>query len=413
MEWTRRLMALSAIATVVIYAYLFYGLLAGDVGNWSQLNPADRQRIGLNIDAAIRYLNASLGLLLLTICILFYDEEMAGYSLVAGAVAIYYGLPFALDAMFGSQLQTWETTGNKAALAIFSQLKILALMMAIPGAILAIRDIVMRLIDGGSRSRDDFSAKAQSVQKSEPEPGGALLGVFAKCYQLPFCRPVIRRNCPIYHARTKCWKERVGCMCEEKVIRHAMDMIIGKEIITFEKEKDLNAAPPEPAIGGLIQMDDSFIRAGQAAPAASAPVAEEKPVEVKAAAPPPNRRDVKIPHNPNLPHAVKVERCRNCVIYMEHQRRKYQLVAPAFVAGVPLFAYFNLDKIVGLLNSLLSNVDQAMNKLSLVQKSSSTIATNLFSGAGAAQYIVIGCLVVILTTMVLRGVEYVVFKLKI
>ena len=38
---------------------------------------------------------------------------------------------------------------------------------------------------------------------------------------------------------------------------------------------------------------------------------------------PPSPKNVKIPHNPNIPMKFKVERCRNCVIYNEHQRHKY------------------------------------------------------------------------------------------
>lgn len=93
-----------------------------------------------------------------------------------------------------------------------------------------------------------------------------------KCWQLPFCRKFIREKCPIYHSRRTCWRERVGCMCEETVIRNAMD----------------NRAIPK----------DQLLAAKM------------------------------IPYNRTLPMAAKIERCRNCVIYNEHQKQKYKLVLP-------------------------------------------------------------------------------------
>jgi len=283
-------------------------------------------------------------------------------------------------------------------------LKLFALMMASPGAILAFRDIILRLIDGTSRKRDEFGKMEFGGKvKEEAPPAGALLGVFAKCWQLPYCRPPIRKSCPIYIHRTKCWKERVGCMCEEAVVRHSMEAII-------IKDGDLNKDQPSAdSANDFIKMDGDI----KTPDPALEKTVEVTPVAVPKAAARPRDKNVKIPHNPNLPQHVKVERCRNCVIYNEHQRKKYQLLAPIVVVGLPVTAYFNIDPITKLLNNLLSGVDKVMNNLSLVSSGGTHAASNIFSGAGFAQYIVIGCIVIIITTWSLRTVEYIVFKLKI
>jgi hypothetical protein len=401
MDWTRRIMQLAAVATILLYAYLMYGLFMGDVGHWASLSHDERVRIATNVEGAVLYLNIALGILLLTVCILYYDEEIVGYMLIAGAVALYYGLPFIFDFLFGSQIQEWEKPGsvNRAALAIFSQFKVLALMMAVPGGILALRDLVLRVVDGSARNKEEFDAMQYGgAVKEEEQVGTPLIGVFAKCWQLPYCRAPIRKGCPIYHARTKCWKERVGCMCEENVIRNSMDALIGKEI---------------------IQREDPLIdRGGPQTLATMKPIAdagdktEEFPPKKVEAAPPP-RRNVKIPHNPNLSMRVKMERCRNCVIYNEHQRMKYQMFAPLTVLALPALAIWKIDAIIGGLNSILSAADNVMSRLSLAQGGAGGAATNLFAGAGAVQYIVIGCLVVIVTTMSLRSLEYIIFRMKI
>src|SRR5262249_14119457 len=111
--------------------------------------------------------------------------------------------------------------------------------------------------------------------KEEKDIRNVLLG---RCWQLPYCRKFVRERCPIYHARRTCWKERVGCMCEESVIRNAMS--------------------------------------GRVIPADAVAAAKF------------------IPQNHKLTMEQKKERCRQCVIYLEHQKHKYKLAMPAAIGGM-------------------------------------------------------------------------------
>jgi hypothetical protein len=137
--------------------------------------------------------------------------------------------------------------------------------------------IRMRVMEG---VRSDQLKYGKGI-KEEKDIRNVFMG---KCWQLPYCRKFVRERCPIYHARRTCWKERVGCMCEESVIRNAME---GKVI-----PKDMVAA-------------SKFI-----------------------------------PKNSRLTPEQKAERCRMCVIYNEHQKHKYKLALPlSFAAfGVLYFA---------------------------------------------------------------------------
>lgn len=394
-------MQLAAVGTILFYAYFIYGLFFGDVGHWATLSHDDRVRIATNIDSAVFYLNIVLGVFLVTVCILFYDEEPYGYALVAGSVALYYGLPFLLDFMAPNLVADWQKNGNRAALAIFNQLKMAALMMAIPGGILTVRDLFLRIIDGGSRRKEEFSAMQYggSVREEEENVGTPILGIFAKCWQLPYCRPAIRKGCPIYHARTRCWRQRVGCMCEENVIRHAMDALIGKELIKTD-QPDVNME--STGIAGLTLEKDRD------------ETTQEKTTELpRRHSPPPHPRNVKIPHNPNIPMKFKVERCRNCVIYNEHQRMKYQFFAPLMVLLLPALTIWQFDVITNGLNRIIHTMDTFMSKLSLAGDGGRAVGVSLLGVPMSVQYIIIGCLVVIGTTMVLRAMEYVLFKWKI
>ncbi|MEP6757486.1 MAG: hypothetical protein ABJA67_18440 [Chthonomonadales bacterium] len=410
MDWTRKLMQASFVVVVLLYAYLLYGLFFGSIGQWATVtNEADRVRIIQNIDMAIKYLNIALGVLLLSVCIAYFDEEVIGYVLVAASVALYYGLPLLFEFVFSGQLADWTKTRNNGAIAIFNQFKILALMLAVVGGILAIRDLILRVADGSSRKREEFSAMQYGGKvEEEKEPAGAILGAFAKCWQLPFCRPAIRKNCPIFLAKTKCWKERVGCMCEERVIRHSMDEIISKEAISFD-------APQEPVEENFIKMDgDLNANTTPETPEVSA-IEKTQPVTVRMPSKAVNPRHVKIPHNPNLSNALKAERCRNCTIYNEHQRKKYQMLAPILVLGVPGLVILKIGDVSGLLNRALNDIDSIMSKVSLGPShgATSNVVSSTFGGSGITQYLVIGCLVIIVSTMALRFLEFLVFKVKI
>lgn len=400
MDWVRRIMQLSVVAVALLYAYILYGFLFGSVAQWTSLPPADQARIASNVQGAAFYLNIAIGVLLLTSSILYYDEQPTGYLMVMGSVLMYLGLPYLIGQMMPDQIQEWARSHNTAALAVLAQFKTAGLMMAVPGAILLVRDVALQILEGGRKKREQFSAMQYggSVKEEAPVPG-ALIGMFAKCWQLPYCREAIRKFCPIYLTRRRCWRERVGCMCEERVIRHAMDVLINKEEISRDVSK------PAAASGDLIQGLDLT------KPASSPPAQEPSPV-----LPPVRTRpgEVKIPHNPNLSMAAKKERCRNCVIYNEHQRLKYQAIAPLVVVGVPAAAYFNIGWIIATLHQLLHTVDELMARFSFAANPQDTgFAVSLTTTNAVAEYLIIGCIIVILTTAALRWLEYFIFQLKI
>jgi hypothetical protein len=137
------------------------------------------------------------------------------------------------------------------------------------------------------RTRAIQGARAEALKygkgiKEEKDIRNVFLG---KCWQLPYCRKFVRERCPIYHSKRTCWKERVGCMCEESVIRNAME---GKVI----------------------------------------------PSDMVAAA-------KYIPKSSKLTPQQKAERCRMCVIYNEHQKHVYKASLPVTALAIAgIFALF-------------------------------------------------------------------------
>ncbi len=116
--------------------------------------------------------------------------------------------------------------------------------------------------------------------KEETDYRNVFLG---KCWQMPYCRKYVREKCPIYHAKAACWKERSGCMCEEKIMAFSMD----------EKFR----APANAAQARALIPRSSLLTAQQ-----------------------------------------KRERCGSCIIFSHHQRQKYRALIPViFIGGAALF----------------------------------------------------------------------------
>src|SRR5262249_18302282 len=151
-------------------------------------------------------------------------------------------------------------------------------MIGAPGVALVVKHIIGRIID--TRSAQDLANVTYGKDVGAQQRPQALLGIFAACWQLPFCRDGIRTKCPIYHAKTKCWKELVGCMCEENIILLAMG---GEE---HKKGQDMTAdgAAAAPTSGGFVPIGDLITK---------------KAEETRASIPMrPGPRGVRLPHNP-------------------------------------------------------------------------------------------------------------------
>jgi hypothetical protein len=223
--------------------------------------------------------------------------------------------------------------------------------------------IIALMSEGISRLRIRMKQGAKADVKfgkevnEEKDRRSQFLG---KCYQLSFCRKFVRERCPIYHSKVACWKERVGCMCEESVIRNAME---GKVI-------------PANAVAAA-----KFI-----------------------------------PHNPKLTPGQKVERCKQCVIYNEHQKHKYQLfLAGAIVITIGSYVIVR-QPATDALENILVNADSAISKATFSEEKVQTETTkNTSIKDGAIPYadILIVVIFVVLFAYFIRFVEYLVFKLKV
>ena len=181
-------------------------------------------------------------------------------------------------------------------------------------------------------------------------------------------------------------------MCEENVILMAMG---GTD---KEQAHDMTAAPVSS--GGFVPIGDLLTKS-----------AEKTRANITTRMGP---RGVRIPTNPHLSDAAKRQRCRNCVIFNEHQRQKYSFLSGPVTVSVPAFVFWNFSNLVTLIGNFLNGIEKLVGRVSFtgqvgtVSEVTRTLASNLF-----VETMIIVCLTLVLMTWAQRLLEFVCFKIKI
>ena len=276
--------------------------------------------------------------LLVGTSLLFWGEEIMLFGHVVLALALYFA-PMYVPSLFGG-------ASNKAVDAGVTAL-------ASSGAMYGGLTLVLVIVEvfGRVRNRMTHGAKADTIKygKGIKEEGDRKNQLMGNCWQLPYCRKFVRERCPIFHAKTTCWKELTGCMCEESVIRSAME----------------NRPIPKDAVAAAAT----------------------------------------IPRNRKLTDAQKRSRCKSCVIYNEHQRHKYRVSMPVLLL---LFGggYVVLrEQLVAGVSRVLGQANDGVNSVVLTQG-------RVQFPTYFVEVLVAG-LVIVAISYAIRGLEYALFKLKI
>lgn len=375
-----RVFLLSTLVSVALTAWLIYGLLSGHLATLPTMTHEDRAHNILLVQSTATWVNVSVLLMVVSGAVALYDEQFLGLALLIAAAALAYAVDYSIDYL--QSANGMKILEGMAAKLTLTQLHNEAILIGVPGLLLTVFNLFAQIKDRIFST--DLTQVTYGKNVSRQKNSRALIPMTAKCWQLPFCRETIRKQCPIFHARTKCWKERVGCMCEENIILLAMG---GGEVHNTELSKEQGFVP----IGDLITRQHEKARA-----------------QIPTRAGP---RGVRIPTNPHLTAAQKRERCRNCVIYNEHERQKYQFLSLPVTIIVPLLAYLEIDPLRSLVQEMMHGLDRLMGAV--------TFDPKLHTGVGEQftslpiETIVVVCLTLVAMTWAHRLLEYCTFKLKI
>ena len=338
----RALLYLSAASSLICLGFLCYYFNIFSAGSVDV--PVAQAKA--NIATFEKVLNFSMVGLAISSAYIFWQEQVLSALQLMFAGAVYFA-PAYLPGVLGKA----GADPNPLAAQALATIQGGGAAFGLIAIVVLVADVTQRM-----RERLLHGAKADQLKYGKNIKAEKIQNVFmGKCWQLPYCRKFVREQCPIYHAKRTCWKERVGCMCEESVISNALQ-------------------------GATI------------------------PKDVVAAA-------RFIPKNNAISPQLKAERCRQCVIYNERQRHKYRLALPLTIAGVALF-YLSFKPVLmsGLLK-LLEGMDRMISSATFSKKSGSIVAQAETIG-WLKEVLLIGLMFVLLSYM-LKTIEWLFFKLKV
>lgn len=381
----QKVFLVSLLIAILLVGYLLYGLLSGRLADAALSTPAASQHAMQLVHVLSLGINIVLPIAIITGCVLFLDNPVTPILLLVLAGVSAYGLNFLIEYFFANSAHIKMGPVSQAA---FDELRNMAAMLLVPGALLFARGAFLSIRDARYR-QDLLRVKYGQNAKKEPTPR-ALIGAFAKCWQLPYCRSSIRVRCPIYLARTRCWRERVGCMCEENIV-----------ILAMGKKEDGESVAEQPR-SGFTPLGDLITQHE-----------EESQKQIPTRLGP---RGVRIPVNPHLSSAQKRERCRRCIIYQEHQRQKYQLVSSLVIVSVPLVVALNFNTLLNALVVGLQALDAFISKLQFLPGASPAPLehlTNQITDSTLMEGILVICLTLLALSAVLRFLEYLFFTLQV
>jgi hypothetical protein len=325
------LLGLGAAAFCIYYAMTFSGGMA---------QASEAQALS-NIDLFQKLIISGMLAAGIGATYLFWGEELLSAILLIVSALLYFS-PLLLTGMAGIQ------ANNRVVQSALGTIQMGGTVLGALSIGVLLADVLVRI-----RLRAQQGAKADQLKygkgiREESDRQNVFMG---KCWQLPFCRKFVRDRCPIYHARRTCWKEQVGCMCEESVIRDAME-------------------------GKVISKD-----------------------EVMAAS--------MIPKNNRLTAQQKFERCKQCVIYNEHQKHKYRALLPTIIIGFIAFYVIFRIPLLSATEGMVNGMSRLVGRLTFQANSADKLVSAPF------QELLLVCLLIISLTYALKVLEHLIFKVKI
>ncbi len=209
------------------------------------------------------------------ICLVIVTYEEVAYTAVAGILGLGYmfGFPLMVAGQVQSQAQQAGETILKWSNATGE------VMLVIVG--LRMLHEIVNFIKEAPRRRERL-AEEQGLEKPKYVSRGPIWRL-SRCWEMPYCHEAIKEMCPAYQARKNCWRIGRGCNCDPYLIESLLRRGAGKEI---------------------SQQDEVYMRSDLAGGRQAG--------------------------------GERTRECRDCPIFNEHQREKFRVLNPVFIAATIL-----------------------------------------------------------------------------
>ena len=387
--------------------WLLASLVFGHYGDFMTLSHATRVAVLQNIDLATKLMTVGLAVGAVVSALAYFGEDAIGYMLLGGALLVGLGIPFGFQQFGGPD---FAVTKSLALTKVYAGFTSGAFVPGLVGALLIAIDVVGRILKT-IRERPTVKVEKMTFGTGAKQENGARpprTSLLGKCWEGPFCRDFIRPHCPIFLKRQACWQQKSGCYCEEDIVAAAASRINGRSLPMASgstgasrfggatvSTNDYNAVSDTASAGfiavGAPASADTFAGRG-VAPAA-------RPTPVYAA-----------PRPAGLTPGQKRERCRNCVIYNEHQREKYQLLLPIVLVLTIAACGFAAMLAHNNMSVVITAIEGLVNKFSFLPGSGKAA---IGDSASTVAWVFLGVGTIVVISKTLQFLEWCVFTIKI
>ncbi len=349
-----RMFVWGGAAFVIGLAYVAWGILSGRIGEAMHLSAAERFQITKIVIFACKILAYGGIACIIGAAARFYYEEVLGYLLLIAGAALYWGSAV----VAGPHIQGMSPKVAELAVFAIKQLQTvgtIALALAVPFILM---DLWAKL-RGISRS-----PKVETPQAPAKVSEAPTSRLYLFCWQMPYCRDYLRKVCTAYDQRKPCWRIKSGCYCDENMILKVLQRSSTSKISGFDQRYS-------SASIGLAK---------------------------------------------NLTPAQKRERCRQCFLYIEHQKQKYRMISPLAFPAVIFLMWAYLKPVKELLAKALKLTDEFAGVVSFGPAPDQVIGNawiDATTTSGIVEWLFIICIGMILLSYVLRAIEFAVFDLKV
>lgn len=275
----------SAIATGIALVYLILAVLTGDVGKAASdaAGAKKYQIIGSILAYAVVFLS-------LAYTIRYLTENSQIWVLALAGAFVYFGIPVGLELGVAAASPSAAGLPNPALDILRRHCFFMGVFVwglgAIRSSIFVIDTILTR-----SSEKDLPTSNRDIISKAADRPLTPNVhlrpGPLARCWELPHCIDFIREVCEPWKVKRACWRLQSGCMCDVRYLYEAL-------------KKDQTKG---------IRADDS---------------------------------DDWLQEDARQMGGGDFERklfCRDCRIYIEHQRRKFRFLSPLALPITVLLIY--------------------------------------------------------------------------
>ena len=338
---------IAAVAAV----YLLYVAFGDTVRHFDTMSAADRQYLAASVKNVGLVLQWTSVAIALSLVVRFFFTQAVGLPMTLGGALIYFGVPM----LFGNIAPSLSKSAEGVAAEAVAGLCRAGVIFLAPGVWLALRDGVIRIWEGISANR---LVERRLSGRAEKRPTHSMKPLTA-CWESGYCREVVRDACPAFVNKKSCWRLKMGCLCDERILLQAA---AGKGL-------------DNDSYRGIIKS-----------------LGLDKPVT-----------------DSSLSGKIKRARCRRCAIYLNRQKQKYRLLAPMVFPVAGLTIYWGYDTIAKLVEEGVQKTDRFFSFMTPVTAATPTPESTV----KIMTVIVVIWLSVLALCYGFKALEYLIFDLQV